>query len=524
MKLGNLRGALMGVIVASAAFAFPAAAAATISPKLTLDQSAGTAAGSTVKVGLQTNFQPSAGDGARNVTYSFPAGLWPNLNQHGGTCLTATTPTAACAIGTGLVNTTSVTVYLVKPRLASDVAGVELQGTLVAITGDFSLGQPPQTPGLDLSFTGLSGLPPITELDMSLSALRLPTSCPKTAATVGVSASSQLVPLSPATASAPLRVTGCRSLPFAPKVSGVITKAGPSTTVVTKIAEASGQSGLKVAEIIIPSSLKVQKVLGTCVQGAPCTVGTGSLTSPLLPSSAFATGTVTLGGTITKPVLTISFPAPYKFVLNGTVNYTTRGLVFSNVPDIPLSSFVLTITGPNGNSVFVTSCAPTKLKTKDTPQDGNPASTASGPITYHGCPPPVIGKPTASGSLSGLATGHPRLKVSATHGSNAPNIASLSVSLPAGLSFHAHKSGSSLKGLSVSGGSLASAKVHAGALVISLHKPSGSVSLTASGPLLTETKALETKAKKHKAGTIAVTVKVTNAKGKTPTITLKLAS
>jgi hypothetical protein len=521
MKLGNLRGALIGVIVASAAFALPAVAAATISPKLTLDQSAGTAAGSTVKLGLQTNFQPSAGDGARNVTYSLPAGLWPDLNQAGGTCLTATLPRAACAIGTGLVNTTSVTVYLVKPKLASDVAGVELRGTLVAITGDFSLRQPPATPGLTLTFTGLPGLLAVTELDMSFSALRLPTTCPQPAATVGVSAASQLVPLTQQTASSPLAVTGCRSLPFAPKVSGVITR-GPLTTVVTKIAPGSGQSGLKIAEIIIPSSLRVQQVLKACVTGTPCTVGTGSLTSTLLPSSAFGSGTLTLGGTLTKPKLTVSFPRPYSFVLNGAVNYKSRALIFSNVPDIPLSSFVLTITGPNGNSVFVTSCAPTELKTKDTPQDGNPAVSVTGPITYHGCPPPVIGKPTASGSLSGLTTGHPRLKVSATHGSNAPNIASLSVSLPAALSFHAHKSGSSLKGLSVSGASLATAKVHGGALVISLAKPSGSVSLSAAGPLLSETKALQAKAKQHKAGTLTATVKVTDTKGKVTTIKLAL--
>lgn len=522
MKVGNLRGALIGVLAATAACVFPGVAAATITPKLTVGLPGGAAAGTSVTIGFHTSFQPSGGDGAKDVTYAFPAGLWPNLNLDGGHCITATAPTAACQLGNGLVNATAFTAYLVRPRSSSDVAGVELQGNSLAITGDLSLRRPPQPPGLDLTFDALPASPAIAELDLRLTALRLPTSCPKPSAAVGLTADPQQGGSS-RTASAPLIVTGCHALPFAPKASVSVFKHGAQATVTTDVTESAGQSGLKSASIFIPTGVKVQKVLGSCLEGTPCVIGTGSLTSPLLPASAFGRGTLVLGGSIFKTItLTVTFPGPYAFVLNGTVNLHTRALVFSNVPDIPLSSFALTITGPNGNSVFVATCQPGTLKTILTPQDGNAAIAVGGPVISHGCPPPRVGKPTASGSLTGLTTGQPQLRLTVVHGSNAPDIASVSVSLPAGLSFHAHASGKSLKGLSVSGGSVAAAKLRGEALVISFKAATGNASLAAAGPLLTEAKALQTKAKKHTLHKLSATVKVTNAKGKITAIALAL--
>jgi hypothetical protein len=57
-----------------------------------------------------------------------------------------------------------------------------------------------------------------------------------------------------------------------------------------------------------------------------------------------------------------------------------------------------------------------------------------------------------------------------------------------------------VKGLRISGDSAKAESRRAGRLVITLKKAVVSVSITAMGPLATESKSLETKVKKHKAG------------------------
>ena len=58
--------------------------------------------------------------------------------------------------------------------------------------------------------------------------------------------------------------------------------------------------------------------------------------------------------------------------------------------------------------------------------------------------------------------------------------------------------------------------------MITLKKASASVSITASGPLVTETKALQTNVKKHKTKTLKFALKVTDAKHNTTSTTLSL--
>jgi hypothetical protein len=220
------------------------------------------------------------------------------------------------------------------------------------------------------------------------------------------------------------------------------------------------------------------------------------------------------------------------------VNLGANSLTFANVPDVPLGSLTLDITGPSAGKAFTTTCTPSKLAAKFTPQDGNPAQTVSAPITFRGCPTSggaTPGKPTASGSLVGLARGRPKLKLSATHGTNAPNLSSVSVRVSSGLSFSRRavarkctgkgkhkKCRKSIKGLSVSGGAIKSATVNGGRLTVTLKHAAPSVSIAAGGPLLVESKALRRKAKKHKAGTVAATVVLTDATGNHVTVFMRL--
>jgi hypothetical protein len=181
----------------------------------------------------------------------------------------------------------------------------------------------------------------------------------------------------------------------------------------------------------------------------------------------------------------------------------TNAVTFASVPDIPLTSLTLNITGPNGQKAFSTDCAPANIGGTFTAQSGA-THTVTAAITFSNC---VI-KPTTSGSLSGLAGGNPKLKFKLTRGKGGANISSVAVGLPGGLKFSrsafvTHKtcttSGTKkcvtttlIRGLGISGAKAKSVAIKAGQLVITLKKASGSVTITASGPLVTETKALQT--------------------------------
>ena len=208
-------------------------------------------------------------------------------------------------------------------------------------------------------------------------------------------------------------------------------------------------------------------------------------------------------------------------------------VTINNVPDVPLTSLNLNITGPNGQKAFTPAArrphdrdvhlAERRLKERDLA------------VTLNNC----AAKPTASGSLSGLAAGQPKLHFKATHGKGAANIASVAVGLPAGLKFSrsafvTHKTcvtkkgkkkcttTTLIKGLGVSGASVKSVALKGGKLLITLKKAAGSVTVNLSGPVLTETGALQTGVKKHKVKSLTVTLKVTDAKQTSTSLPLKL--
>ncbi len=139
---------LLGVLaVAVSAAAAPGAGASTV-PSLTLDQSAGTAAGSFANLGMDLKFSSSAGDSPKDLTINLPPGLLANASIDGGACLATTDLNdTACQVGTGVVTAdllgtiptpTPVTFDLVPPPAAGDLAGlaVNSNGSQVGTTGD----------------------------------------------------------------------------------------------------------------------------------------------------------------------------------------------------------------------------------------------------------------------------------------------------------------------------------------------------------------------------------------------------
>jgi hypothetical protein len=550
----SMRVALAGLLAAAVAAIFPAASAALITPRLALNQGAGTTAGSSPAIGFDVNFTPLSGigggalgelggDSVRNLTISLPDGFLVNLAADGGACVVASTPVPSCQIGSGVSNGPggkAVSMYLVAAPKPSDIAGVEMiiEGGSTTV-GELALGTSPEI-GLDLSFSNLA--PGMTELQFTLNSPRLPTTCTPKSVTVGA----QSWQGSSGIATAPLTVTGCGSLPYSPTVAATVTKEAVNSgaVLVTTFSQRVGESATSALEFAIPSGLKINRVLQPCFQQKPCTVGTVSAQSPLLPSPALSSGTLTLGSMPGSPasseqselsaplmgvVLTMSFPPPYSFSLTAPVEFAEHTIKFSAMPDIPLTALSFTFTGPSSGPAFATSCQPGTIAATLTPQDGNPVSKLTGAVTNIGCPPPRpprIGKPSAAGSLTGLASGRPTLRLRATHGANAPNIASLSIELPTGLRFNAaalrtHRvcgatscaTRQSVKGLSLAGSAIQSAQIRGGKLFIAFTRAAPNVWLAARGPLLAARRPLRVTARQQRAQALVARLRITDAGG-----------
>ena len=138
--------ALTTAVVSSLVLA--AAAQASITPSVSLDQSAGKAAGSTANLGLDLKFTNTGTDSAHNLTINLPPGLLANASINGGSCLkTTNTSGTACEVGSGTVTAirtslvlglpagiqVPVTFYLVPPPKAGDLAGLTVIGNVLGL-------------------------------------------------------------------------------------------------------------------------------------------------------------------------------------------------------------------------------------------------------------------------------------------------------------------------------------------------------------------------------------------------------
>jgi hypothetical protein len=479
--------------------AIPAVASASIAPRLALAPST-VSAGTVGPLGFDMTFSPSSGDYPSVVSLTLPPGLLLDIGLDNGICLNSTTPTAGCQLGTGTATstlTTPVTLWLVKGSSAADVAGVALKNALglVESTGNVTL--TPQV-GLDVALALPSGL---SALSLDLSTVRAPTSCPSTPATVSLSATSNQVS-TPQTTGAALPVTGCGSLAYLPNVSSSLDQDdnGSGAVFTATVTGAETNAATQALEIDLPSSIEpnVSTALG-CLLGKPCAIGTASASSPLLPSSALSAGTIELGGSISAPSLTLTFPAPYQISLTGAINISTEALTFGGIPDLPLTSLSLVIGGGSSTQLFTTNCAPTTLSTKLTPWNGAASPTVLTPITFGGTCPATPGsgsstgataaEPTVSGvSLSDVVKGAAKLAFTVKQGTGASPISQIALSLPRGLSFTSAKA-KLVKGIVVSGAHARKAKFTAavkhGVLTIKLASATASAKVAITNPAIT---------------------------------------
>jgi hypothetical protein len=537
------RRALVGLVVAAAAIAALPASALAAGETLAVTP-ANTQAGGLTDLTAALTF--ASGDTPKTVVTSLAPGTLGNLNAN-ASCLLAQQLTSACQIGTATVSTNATpditgNLYLV-PAQGSDASGIEFVPPAASGLSNQYIGvalNPNEPAGLNLTttFGQVAGVN-ITKFTANFTSLggqeftRLPSSCSAATNTASVT---YYGATAAGTASGSFTPTGCASLPYAPTLSGTITrdKNDIGGTLAFGIDQAAGEAGSQTIVLTLPKGLSVNALADVpCLSGKGCDVGTATATSTLVPSVALSKGTVTLAGSALSPTITVAFPAPFAISLVGAVSLTKGTVTFNNVPDVPLTALNVDITGPNGHKAFNTNCTPGSVSGAFTSYSGA-TKTSTAAVKFVGC----ALKPTVTGSTAGLASGHPKLKFKVAHAKGGANIATVAIGVPAGLKFSRsaivkHQTCTTkgkkkcttttlIKGLGVAGGKAKSVAIKGGKLVITLKKAAGTVTFTLSGPLVSETSALQTKVKKHKTKTLKFTVKSTDAKKASSTASLKL--
>ncbi len=575
-----------GVVTASLAMmvwcAAPAAAA--ITPTVTLDQSGGTAAGSTAALGMDLTFAPTGSDSPKDLTLKLPPGLLADAAIDGGSCLRAHAPSAPCQVGSGSASaapviagipTVPVSVplrfYLVAPPKPGDLAGLLIQATFLGMTSQ--LGSPgevtvrsssdPDGVGLNIAFAGVPDtfavLGPLAtpisvqKLSTTFDGLRLPTSCPATPASVTVTADSYAQPATTHPANAPLQATGCSDLPYTPAFHVAVAKDAADTGVqitsdITQPARPAQATNRSVA-LTLPSSVLTPNVGAVLSGGILCAnpasgtckpIGTASSTSPLYPTPLV--GKDYLTGSLAAPAITIAFPAPFALTLRGAVDLATGTTTFTGVPDIPLTDLQVALSG-GPNAVFLTTCA-TRSGTATsmlTSQNGDRTAVVSSPFTVSGCPgasppppgttTPPPGTPTphpltggrphiGTAGFSGLAHGHPTLRFTLT-ANGSPRLRSITIALPAGLSFVQHRRHGRLyvNGVALTGAGASSLVVRHGRLVITLRRPVTRLAVTIHPAALKESTQLRAAVKRHRVKRLRLSIVAIDASGRHTTVT-----
>lgn len=385
-----------------------------------------------------------------------------------GTSETAITITTA---GTDVPQTAAGTVYNLRPLGAEPARlGIVVRPSAVnSVSLPKIFLQSPVTVGPQTNYglsTTFDGIPRsagpfdirVTGVTLSLAGsaahgpfLTNPTDC--ASATGTATAASYDAPGS-STRAASFTPLGCGGLAFTPALAGTVAGAGQTAaaahpTLATEIAFDAGQANARTVKVILPRSLSTslaqvnracdQDLLpqGGCPPGA--TVGSAVATSPLLPGVLSAPVVLTRAPSSGLPALSVQFRGSVPLLLRGQTGFDGPLLTttFDGLPDLPISSFGLTIAGGPGGLLanigdLCSRAAQTALKVELTAHSGR-AVTIGTPLTVLGCR-----------GGAGRARGRASLALRATHGvgtltgtlsppRSAPRLREARIVLPRGL-------------------------------------------------------------------------------------------
>lgn len=571
MWQGMRKHALVGIVALAGLAAFTPGASASVSASMSVTSATPVTAGSNGNLGLDLKFTPSSSggaynDGPDNVTLNLPPGVLANASIDNGQCLKVADITdSTCQIGSGVVTAdaggvvpipTPVNFFLVPPPAAGDLAGLAVatgQGDQVGSTDAIVIRPSGSTNGVGVTLeltlpNSINGASvDVTEINSTFTGIRFPATCPSTPADITLSANSYNAPSTDATAMAPLPVSGCGALSYNPQYSlsavrDANDKVVKLTTTITQAATESPNATVSLAfpQSSLSASLGGLKNLCSSVTSGTCsTVGSVTAASPDYPTPL--TGQAYLTGSLAGLSLTLVFPPPFPLTLVGSVDLKTNTTTFSGLPDIPLTSLVVSLNGgPEG--LFDTNCAvPTNTSTATTTdQNGDKTASLTSKFTIQGCPSTSGSSSSGSGSsgssssssavaqvtstrVRGLTTGRPSLRFT-LRATKRSNVKSFSVKLPKGLSLRTrrvHKRRQA-RGLSLAGAKLRSESVHKGVLEVTLKKPVRRVTVTIASSGLKESKALRAqaraKSRKKRLHSLRLTVLARSSKGKHATI------
>jgi hypothetical protein len=562
------------VVLAGVATLAPAAQAA-VSSTVSLDQSAGTKAGSTQNLGLDLKFADTGTDSPRDLTITLPPGLLADASLDGGSCLEAANVSGTtCEVGSGTVTATAdpipgvlnlpvpvsvpVTFYLVPPPVTGDLAGLAVEGLgeQIGSTGEIKLRPTGDPSGVGLSIDLIlpDQLPltlpivgkintaqiSLTEIQSTFDGLRYPATCPATPARLGVSVDSYS-DSTIHTVTAPLSVTGCSSLSYSPNFSlqAVRDSSDRQVSLATEVTQAAGQSPSRSLSLGFPSSTlapNLQSIQALCLNPASGTcspVGSVSATSALYPAALH--GNAYLTGSPTGLSLTLVFPAPFPLTLAGAVDLVKNSATFTGLPDIPLTDLEVSLDGgPTG--LFLSTCQnPTGIATAIlTDQNRDKTVNAGSSFTVSGCPE-TGGTPSASstsgvtvgsttlstGGFAGLGTSHSTLRFKLHVARHAPKIRALTVGLPKGLRFRSGVRGNS-SGVTLTGAKIKSLSISHGRLTIVLRRAVSSFTVEIHGIVLAGSPTLATRTKRAHA--LPLTVSTENARGQRTVMRVEVSS
>jgi hypothetical protein len=445
-----------------------------------------------------------------------------------------------------------VTFDLVPPPAAGDLAGlaVNSNGSQIGSTGDIRIRPSGDPAGVGVTISlvlpnALFTVPiSITEINSTFDALRYPATCPATPQRLTATVDSYNDPTLQ-TVAAPLSVTGCSSLSYAPAFSVAVVRdradrqVSLSTTVTQGSTEAPSQSvSLAFPSPTLVPNIQVAGALCANLASGTCTpVGSVTASSPLYPRAL--TGQAYLTGNILGPSLTLVFPPPFPLTLSGAVDLTKNTATFTGLPDIPLTNLTVSL-NPGPEAVFGTTCKPpTNTATATlTNQNGDRTVTVPAKFTISGCPGSgASGKGNGGGTqgrrgklkvsnafIAGLSTGHPSLGFRIRSAKGTPGLRKVTIVLPSGLGFISHRVGKRIvvKGVRVSGGRGVTFSLSHGRLVITLRKAASSLTVKLGSRALKESSALKRKARAHRLPRMFLSLITSNANGKRTAVRVHL--
>lgn len=563
--------AIAGTSLAGAALAAPASASIG-QPSVTLTPSSATAA-STGDLGVDVKFSPTSGDSTKDLALELPPGLIANASIDQGTCVHISVPTSACQVGTGTLTATALgllpvklpaTFDLVSPPRPGDLGGlvvvvnnpltIKKQPVQLGTAADITLRPATDPAGMGLniifrnvpnSFDNLSIA--LKEINSTFQGLRFPSTCPATPAPLTVVADSYK-DSTLQTASAPLTVTGCSAVPYAPGFSASVTRntSDSGVQIVTTVTQDADQATTGKLALALPATvvqpnaqavLKYNLICANPAAGSCTPIGTADAVSPLYPLPLM--GKVYLTGQLLAPAVSIVFPAPFPITLNGALDLGTNTTTFTGIPDIPLTRLQVTLAGGPAAAFSSTCQTPSGTATATlTTQNGDRTVSVPSAFTVVGCTAPTMfvgGRGSVSrpkrhrpailgASLKGLATGRPTLAFSLAAGAGQPKLRSFTVIAPAGLRFvtrrvHGRRT---IVGISVTRAQIRSRSVTRGRLSITLRRAVGRVGFRAGPRALSESRTLQTKIRRGQLKRLTLTVIARNARGRRTTLRLVL--